>query len=214
MCSKTSIRVGFFVKTTILSRSWLFLALVALGLIDSPVEARETYATYARRLTTQVQASAQFRPDLEAYLLGAANGYRESKGAGALGANRAFVTAARAHAMDMALNGFVGHVSSNGRDFESRIRAFLPGAIFLPSVGENAARVSSGEAVTNAKAAKLMQQWIKSRAHRKVLSNRSYATVATGVVQKGNQLYAVQIFSGPEVKTNARRAESTDTSVY
>ncbi len=116
--------------------------------------------------------------------------------------------------MDMALTDFVGHVSSSGQDFESRVRSFRPGELFLPSMGENAARVSSGEAVSTAKAAKLMQQWIKSTAHRKVLSSRNYTSVATGVVQKGNKLYAVQIFSGPEVKTNGRSPRRADGSLY
>ncbi len=199
---------------TILSRGWLFLAVVAASLAGTPAEARETYTEFAHRLTTQARADVQFRPDLEAYLRDAANSYRGGKGRSALRPNGAFLEAARAHAMDMALNDFVGHVSSNGRDFEGRIRAFRPDDFFLPSMGENAARVSSGEAVSTAKAAKLMQQWIKSAGHRKNLSSLNYTSVATGVVQKGNKLYAVQIFSGPEVKSNVRRAKSTGGSLY
>jgi uncharacterized protein YkwD len=185
------------------------VVLVALILAAShggvPVQARETYAVFARKLTTSERDGVRFRPDLESYLLGAANAYRRSKGAGALSANRQNLLAARAHAMDMALGEFVGHVSSIGTGFESRIRALRPGLVFLPSMGENAARVSSGEPATATKASKLMTQWIKSPSHRKALSSRSYMSVATGVVQKGNKIYAVQIFSGPEVKTNMRR---------
>jgi uncharacterized protein YkwD len=206
--------VGFLVKVTILSRGWLFLVVLAASLAGMSAEARETYRDFAQRLTTQGRADVRFRPDLEAYLRGAANSYRGSKGKSALGPNSAFLTAARAHAMDMALNDFVGHVSSNGRDFEGRIRAFRPDEFFLPSMGENAARVSSGEAVSTTKAAKLMQQWIKSTGHRKVLSSRNYTSVATGVVQKGNKLYAVQIFSGPDVKSNVRRTNSTGGGLY
>jgi uncharacterized protein YkwD len=201
-------------RIAILSRGWLFLVVLAASLAGMPAEARETYRDYAQRLTAQSRADVRFRPDMEAYLRGAANSYRRSKGKSALGSNNAFLTAARAHAMDMALNDFVGHVSSNGRDFEGRIRAFRPDDFFLPSMGENAARVSSGEAVTIAKAAKLMQQWIKSAGHRKNLSSLNYTSVATGVVQKGNKLYAVQIFSGPEVKSNVRRAKSTGGDQY
>ncbi len=178
------------------------------------MQARDTYVMFAQKLTTPGRADARFRPDLERYLLGAANDYRRGKGVGRLGANSRNLIAARAHAMDMALNDFVGHVSSNGADFESRVRAFRPGELFLPSMGENAARVSSGEPVSVAKASKLMTQWIKSASHRKALSSRSYMSVATGVVQKGNKLYAVQIFSGPEVKTNVRRGGALADDQY
>jgi uncharacterized protein YkwD len=202
------------IKFTILSGVRLFLMVLAASLAGIPAEARETYLDYAQRLTTQQRADVRFRPDLEVYLLGAANTYRGSKGRAGLRPNSAFLTAARAHAMDMALNDFVGHVSSNGRDFEGRVRAFRPDAFALPSLGENAARVSSGESVSTAKAAKLMQQWIKSTAHRKVLSSRSYISVATGVVQRGNKLYAVQIFSGPDVQTNIRRSKDSRGGLY
>jgi uncharacterized protein YkwD len=52
------------------------------------------------------------------------------------------------------------------------------------------------------KAQALVQQWITSPGHRKNMTNRTYMTIGIGVVTKGNTTYAVQIFSGPVVKTN------------
>jgi uncharacterized protein YkwD len=191
---------------------WLLLVLVFLA--SQPATSAETYRTFALRLSRSESEGMRFRPDLESYLLGAANTYRRKKGVHHLGRNERNLVLARAHAMDMALNGFVGHRSSNGRDFESRVRALRPGEMFLPVMGENAARVSSGGPATAAKAAKLMQQWIGSRSHRHSLGSRSFVSVATGVVQRGDKLYAVQIFSGPEVKTNVRQSGADAPGPY
>jgi uncharacterized protein YkwD len=79
------------------------------------------------------------------------------------------------------------------------MRAFRPGDYFLPVLGENAARVSPRGTANAAKAQKLMDQWIKSRGHRKNLVSRDYVSVATGVVQRGDKLYAVQVFMGPDL---------------
>jgi uncharacterized protein YkwD len=160
------------------------------------VRAAETYLDFAKRMNAIETQSARFRPDLEIQLLGLANRYRVSRGLYKLTPNARLLQAARAHAMDMALNDFVGHRSSNNRDFDSRMRAFHPGQIFLPSMAENAARASNGEVQS------LITQWIKSTSHRKALASRNYASVATAVAQIGKKLYAVQIFSGPVTKSS------------
>ena len=74
--------------------------------------------------------------------------------------------------------------------------------LVLPMMGENAARVSKPGVVDNAMAAKLFQQWVKSAPHRKALLSRDFVKLAVGAVSKGGQLYADQIFTGPELKTN------------
>jgi uncharacterized protein YkwD len=58
-----------------------------------------------------------------------------------------------------------------------------------------------------------MQQWIKSRSHRKALVSRDYVSVSIAVVQRGEKIYSVQIFSGPEVKTSGVQ-ESAGTGLY
>jgi uncharacterized protein YkwD len=50
----------------------------------------------------------------------------------------------------------------------------------------------------------LVAQWIKSPGHRKNLTDRTYVSIAIGVVTSGDDIYAVQIFSGPQVKTNMK----------
>jgi uncharacterized protein YkwD len=166
-------------------------------------EARETYAAFAQRLTETADQNVRFRPDLEQAVVSAVNQYRRSKGKKPLQHTDTHRLAARAHAKDMALNGFVGHRSSTGQGFDSRMRALNDGAMFLPSMGENAARVSSSEPADQAKAMKLVKQWIESSSHRRAMTSATYTSTSMGVVQIGAKLYAVQIFSGPPVKTNA-----------
>jgi uncharacterized protein YkwD len=197
---------------TVMRFGWLFVALVMLaGLVSA--EARETYVAFAQRLVTQEQANATFRPDLESVVAAKVNSYRRGQGVAALKVSAGLLVAARAHAMDLAIHGEMGHTSSTGMGFDSRMHAFRDGAMFLPSMGENAARERSRGPPDAGKAARMVVQWIKSSGHRHNLVNRSYVAVATGVVQKGDQLYAVQIFVGPEVKSNARRG-GAGASVY
>ncbi len=143
------------------------------------------------------------RADMEAAILRATNGYRASKKYAALKpADKNLLQAARAHAMDLLLSGTMGHTSSTGYGFESRIRAFHNGQMFLAPMAENAARLRNSALSDQQRAAALVQQWVKSSGHRKNLVNRTYTAVAVGVVMRGDDVYAVQIFSGPEVKTN------------
>ncbi len=179
------------------------LALLALAMTAPTVIARETYAAFVARINTKLPDGARFRDDLEEELRAAANGYRGSKGLKALtAADDKLVAAARAHAADMMLNDFVGHTSSSGAGFESRMRALNPGVMMLPRMAENAARERSKGPPDSAKAQRLFQQWVKSSAHAKTLRSRDYIAVATGVVEKDSKLFAVQIFSGPVLKTN------------
>lgn len=173
------------------------------NVLDSEVVAGETYAGFVQRVNTSPPQGIVVREDLESVLLTSANAYRKSKGGKSLGqAEELLVQAARAHAIDMVIGDFVGHRSTSGQNFESRMRSIHPGVIALPPMAENAARDRSGDKADAAKARKLFAQWVKSPPHSKTLRSRDYLRVATGVVQKGDKIYAVQIFVGPELKTN------------
>jgi uncharacterized protein YkwD len=96
--------------------------------------------------------------------------------------------------VDMMRNNFMGHRASTGQEFESRMRAFVGNPMMMPRMAENAARDTQKGVADQAKASRLFQQWIDSRGHRKTLLNASYRYVSTGVVQRGNKIWAVQIF--------------------
>jgi len=135
--------------------------------------------------------------------LQAANAYRAENGLKPLKrANETLAAAARAHAADMMQNDFVGHTSSSGAGFEARMRFLHPGVMMLPRMAENAARERSKGPPDEAKAQKLFQQWVHSGPHARTLRSRDYVSVATGVVEKDGKLFAVQIFEGPQLKTN------------
>lgn len=170
-------------------------AAALFGVLFLPVATQAaTYKSYAVALVRNLPDGAQFRPDLEAALLGHANAYRASKGSRPLFPSDLFLIAARAQAADMMINDFVGHRSSTGHDFDSRMRVFVGDTTRFPAMAENAARQSQDTPVDGAKLRKLFQQWIDSRPHRKALVSRDYAFVSTAVVQRGNTIWAVQIF--------------------
>jgi uncharacterized protein YkwD len=178
-------------------------ALLLIVVVAGQAEARETYIQYADRILEAPPNGIELREDLEAAVFRDTNAYLSSKGLKPLKpANEILTKAARAQAMDLLLQGGMGHVSSNGYNFESRIRAFHQGQMFLAPMAENAARLRNSELSDSAKAQALVQQWIKSSGHRKNMVNRTYVTIAVGVVSRGKDVYAVQIFSGPVVKTN------------
>ena len=137
-----------------------------------------------------------YRPDLEATLAALASAYRVEEGKEPITPDDAFLIPARAHAADMMLNGFMGHSASTGQSFQGRLAAFVGDVTKYPSIGENAARDTQDTPVDEAKARALFQQWVHSRVHRKVMVNRSFRFVSTGVIQRGNKIWAVQIFFG------------------
>ncbi|MCA0432817.1 MAG: CAP domain-containing protein [Proteobacteria bacterium] len=173
------------------------------ALLTAPAMA-EPYVSFATRLVENPPEGVRFRPDLEDVLVGSANVYRQGKRVKGLAKvnDGKLLLAARAHALDLLQQNAMGHRSSTGYDFESRMRSLFPGMMFMSRMAENAARERSKGPADAAKAQKLFQQWVKSTSHRKALLSRDYTRVATGVVQKGDVIYAVQIFTGPEVKSN------------
>jgi uncharacterized protein YkwD len=157
----------------------------------------KTYLEIARGSLKSLPAEARLREDLEAVIASQANAYRQSKGVKALQASPLLRDAARAQAIDMMLNGYVGHRANSGHEFASRMLAFLGISMGLPQMAENAARDTQKGEADPAKARRLFQQWVESRPHRKTLLNSGYTFVSTGVVQRGNKIWAVQIFFAP-----------------
>jgi uncharacterized protein YkwD len=158
----------------------------------------KTYLEIALGSLKNLPAEARLREDLEVQMAGQANTYRQSKGVASLQASPRLRDAARAQAIDMMLNGYVGHKASSGHEFDSRMRAFLGSPMMMmPRMAENAARDTQKGEADAAKARRLFQQWVESRPHRKTLLNSGYKFVSTGVVQRGNKIWAVQIFFAP-----------------
>jgi uncharacterized protein YkwD len=176
---------------------WLVIGPVLLPGTAFEANAK-TYLEIARSSLKNLPVDARIREDLEASIAGQANAYRQAKGIASLQASPRLLDAARAQAVDMMVNGYVGHRSSSGHEFDSRMRAFLGSSIMMmPRMGENAARDTQKGKADAGKARRLFQQWVESRPHRKTLLNNGYKFVSTGVVQRGNKIWAVQIFFAP-----------------
>lgn len=154
------------------------------------------YRDFVEGLNANPPEGASFRADLEAVLVALASAYRVEEGKEPIAADDTFRAAARAHAADMMLNGFMGHNASTGQSFQGRMQALVGDVSKYPSIGENAARDTQDTPVDEAKARALFRQWVKSRTHRKVMVNRSFRFVSTGVIARGNSIWAVQIFFG------------------
>jgi uncharacterized protein YkwD len=192
----------------------LWILILGFGL--GGAASAEPYAAYANRLVNELPADARFRADLEAQLHAEANRLRASKGVAPLEASTDLRLAARAQAVDMMLNGFVGHRASTGQDFESRMRAFVISndPFSMPRMAENAARETQKGEANATKASRLFQQWVGSRGHRKSLLNATYQHVSTGVVQRGNKIWAVQIFWNALPGKAKAAAKEKDGGVY
>jgi uncharacterized protein YkwD len=166
------------------------LVLLATGL---PARAG-TYLDYASGIGTTPPEGAAFRPDLEEGLNRLLNAYRAEKGKKQVAPDPTFEVPARAHAADMMLHNFMGHTASTGHSFQGRMSAFVGDVTKYPVLAENAARETQDTPVNEAKLRALFQQWVNSRSHRKNMLSRDFQFVSTGVVQRGDKIWAVQIF--------------------
>ena len=192
----------WLIKRKLLSTWAVWLVVCASCATNSSAALAEPYAQFVQREAL----SGHFQPAIEAWLFAKANALRQSKGLPALKADQAMSTAARAHAEDMATSGRLGHVSSSGLDFDSRMRALRAGALVLPAMGENAAAVTA-QASAAETAQSLFKAWLASPPHLHTLLSRDYLKVSTGVSIVNGKAYADQIFTGPEVMTNMMRAQ-------
>ena len=173
---------------------WQLVAILLGFLSTADLAQAAGYRDFAATIVQDLPGGAQFRPDLEALLAGYGNAYRAQQGKGPLIADNRFLSPARAHAADMMINNFLGHTASTGHNFDSRMRIFVDDITRFPNMAENAARESQNTPVNDAKVMRILQQWIQSPKHRKSLVSRDHAFVSTAVIQRGNKLWAVQIF--------------------
>jgi uncharacterized protein YkwD len=179
-----------------------FLLTLLLLLFPASSGSAADYRGYAMMLVQNPPQGAELRPDLEGYLDRLADAYRRGKDRGGLLADDLMRVAARAQALDMMLAGRSGHVSRTGVSFDGRFGAFVENVDLFPARGENAASDRSRKQADEAKARHLFELWLQSSEHRRNLVKRDYAFVSTGVVQRGSELWAVQIFWARPIPPN------------
>ena len=177
---------------------WFFVIAIGFG--------TDAFAETYMGLVSRLVAQGHFEPQIEQLLLSKVNTYRRSRGVAALASETDMAFAARAHAADMATQKRLGHVASNGMEFDSRMRALHNGAMVLPAMAENAA-VAPARGDANQIADLLFSAWLHSEGHRRTMVSRDYLKVSTGVTIVDGKAYADQIFTGPTVTTNLMRSQ-------
>jgi uncharacterized protein YkwD len=191
--------MSFYFGNFVMNIRFAALVLSAFVLFGGLVQAASSYKAYGVALNSNLPAGIKVRPDMEAELNRLVNVARKAKGGSALEPSPLFTVMARTQAIDMVLTDKVWHNSARGEKFPTRFAAFSNGVKYSMS-GENAARDRQAGGVDNKKAARLFEQWIKSSSHYRNLMNPGYLHVSTGAVQKGNHLYAIQIFWAQPLK--------------
>jgi uncharacterized protein YkwD len=172
----------------------LLLAVSSWFAGGEPAHASSDYAYYARALLSKLPANAGARPDLEQYLDRLVSSYRQSKGSKGLIASELMREAARAQAADMMIAGKSNHRSRAGHSFDQRFGAYVEDVELYRARGENAASDRKKGTADDRKARNLFALWLASGGHRSNLMKRDYEFVSTGVIERGEELWAVQIF--------------------
>ena len=184
-------------------RTCLTPILIFAAMLAAALPAAAGYRDYAHGLVGSPPKGAMVRPDLEALLDEMASAYRTSKSRAALAASDQLREAARAQAIDNMRRGKSSHRSNRGEEFSTRFSAYVDDADLYPARGENAASDRRDDSADEAKARRLFKSWLDSSGHRRNLMSRDYEFVSTGVIQRGNELWAVQIFwSKPREQKN------------
>ena len=185
-------------------QTWLTAALICGSIVGwpNPAVLAGPYHSYAVETVKKLPAGAQIRPDLETYLDGIVSAYRMANGREGVVGDELMRVAARAQAADMMIAGKSGHVSRDGYSFDSRFAAFVDNADRYRARGENAAGDRRKGPADRVKVRRLFELWLDSSEHRSNLLKRDYAFVSTGVVQRGDELWAVQIFWSRPIAAN------------
>jgi uncharacterized protein YkwD len=177
-----------------LPRAWLAHILIFAALLAFSLPAAASYRDYAKGLVASPPGGAIVRQDLEELLDEMASAYRKGRSRLPLEASDMLREAARAQAIDNMRRGKSSHRSNRGEEFGTRFSAYVDDAELYPARGENAASDRRDDAANEAKARRLFKSWLDSSGHRRNLMSRDYEFVSTGVIQRGNEIWAVQIF--------------------
>ncbi|MEQ8266279.1 MAG: CAP domain-containing protein [Parvibaculum sp.] len=149
-------------------------------------------------LPAGASAAAEGESPLSRATLQAVNAFRASKGVGALTADASLQRAAAVHAADMSMRGFFGHHNPDGQGPRERVLAANPE--FTGAVAENLQMVEGPTyaAMSDAELAEtLVRKWAQSPMHRKNMQSPDMTRSGIGIARSGQQIIAVQVFSGP-----------------
>jgi uncharacterized protein YkwD len=163
-------------------RLQVYAALVLAALSVTVALARPPGAGAATCASASALPGEASRSQLARAVVCASNLVRRAHGLRKLSVNPQLSAAARRHSLDMVRRGYFAHTGPSGDSFVQRIRD----AGYLTSarswrVGENLAWGWGA----GASASRIVDAWMHSPEHRKILLRPSYGEVGVGVVEAG-----------------------------
>lgn len=176
----------------------IFLPLQAFA-CDLRIEGRPlavaSYVEMAQPCLTRPPGGFAFEEALEAQFLDLVNKERAEAGLAPLRMRRELTDAARLHSLDMAVNGFFGHVGPDGRGHSDRIAA-LDRTALADFSAENVATVSrvGGRIGANFALKRLHRNLMDSPSHRENILHPKATHVAFGVARTESGVWVTQLF--------------------
>lgn len=176
----------------------VFLPLQAFA-CDLRIEGRpQAVASYVERVRpclAQPPAGYAFEETLEADFLALVNKERDQAGLAPLQLRSEITEAARLHSLDMAVNGFFGHVGPDGRSHGDRIAA-LDRTALADFSAENVATISKtgGRMGANFALKRLHRNLMDSPSHRENILHPKATHVAFGVARTEGGVWVTQLF--------------------
>jgi uncharacterized protein YkwD len=163
----------------------LITVALALGSLAGPEQAKvKPAAAKNSRLASDYQPSLNYDPQAEQRLLELANQSRAQAGAPPLQFDESLLSAARAHAAEMARQQQLSHQFSGEPSLPHRLAA--TSALHLDRAGENVALDSSAD--------QAHQHLMLSPPHRENLLNAGYNVAGFAAIRSGEHLYVVEDF--------------------
>lgn len=153
------------------------------------------YVETAQPCLVRPPAGFTFEPELEARFLELVNAERAEAGLTPVAWRPELVEAARLHSLDMAVNGFFGHVGPDGRGPDARIAALDRTALAdfsaenVATVSRTGGRIGSGFAVR-----RLHRNLMDSPGHKANILHPKATHVAFGVVRTEEGVWVTQLF--------------------
>lgn len=185
-------------RTLILVLCGVLAGLPALA-CDISLKARPgqvaAYVEAARACLAAPPVGLEFDTGIEAGFLKLVNEERAAHGLKPVALRRDLEAPARFHSLDMAANGFFGHVGPDGRVPDARI-ASLDRRAFADFSAENVATLSrsSGTLGSGFALKRLHQNLMNSPSHRENILNPKATHVGFGVVRTKSEVWVTQLF--------------------
>ena len=179
--------------------AWALMTGVVHGASQDDAAQRSAlaYAVWAEQVLAAPPAGIEYLPALEERIAERVSKERREHDVSTLRLDPGLRRAARAHAVDMLLRGYTGHVGPAGRSAAERVG--ILDRRFIGSTGENLAEnvgipAQAAAAQVGPMAMKLVGGFLESAEHRENLLHPDYTDHGIGAATQGDRLIVVHVF--------------------